>query len=165
MATTFKPFGLKPAYHPSGLDRATPFVGTNSYTPGSGDFTAPYSLSAGQAFYQYQPVAVNASGQLTIAASQRLPAPFTVYLTALSSPTPRAVALWLSGPPSLRLTLRPKSFSGSGPIPRWCTKLRPTARLRPPGIGSQYNFETALVTAPPMGTPSVTAEPDSRFAL
>jgi len=31
MATTFKPFGLKPAYHPSGLDRAVAFVGTNSF--------------------------------------------------------------------------------------------------------------------------------------
>jgi len=69
MSTTFKPFGLKPVYHPSGLDRATPFVGTNSYTPGSGDYTAPYSLSAGQAFYQFQPVSLTASGQLTIAAA------------------------------------------------------------------------------------------------
>ncbi len=68
MATTLKPFGLKPAYHPSGLDRATPFVGTNTFQTGS-SFSAPYSLSAGEAFYQYQPVAVNASGQLTYAAA------------------------------------------------------------------------------------------------
>lgn len=67
MATTFKPFGLKPVYHPSGLDRAVPFVGTNSYAVG-GAYTAPYSLSSGQAFYQYQPVGLTASGQLTIAA-------------------------------------------------------------------------------------------------
>ena len=33
MSTTFKPFGLKPVYHPSGLDRAVPFVGTNTYNP------------------------------------------------------------------------------------------------------------------------------------
>jgi len=68
MATTFKPFGLKPVYHPSGLDRATPFVGTNSFIAGT-TYTAPYSLSAGQSFFQFQPVSITASGQLTIAAS------------------------------------------------------------------------------------------------
>jgi len=66
MATTFQPFGLKPVYHPSGLDRATPFVGTNSYVVGA-SYSAPYSLSSGQSFYQYQPVALTSSGQLTIA--------------------------------------------------------------------------------------------------
>ncbi len=69
MATTFKPFGLKPAYHPSGLDRATPFAGTNSYGPGGGTYTAPYSLNTGEAFYQYQPVALTAGNALTIAAA------------------------------------------------------------------------------------------------
>jgi hypothetical protein len=66
MSTTFKPFGLKPVYHPSGLDRAVPFVGTNTFNEGT-TFTAPYSLSAGQSFFQYQPVSLTASGQLTIA--------------------------------------------------------------------------------------------------
>ena len=68
MSATFQPFGLKPAYHPSGLDRAVPFIGTNTYTNGVSGYTAPYSLSSGQSFYQYQPVALTASGQLTIAA-------------------------------------------------------------------------------------------------
>ena len=67
MSATFQPFGLKPAYHPSGLDRAVPFVGTNTYVPGT-TYTAPYSLSSGQSFWQYQPVALTASGQLAIAA-------------------------------------------------------------------------------------------------
>jgi hypothetical protein len=53
-------------YHPSGLDRAVPFVGTNTFVTGT-TFTAPYSLSAGQSFFQYQPVSLTASGQLTIA--------------------------------------------------------------------------------------------------
>jgi hypothetical protein len=53
-------------YHPSGLDRAVPFVGTNTFVTGT-TFTAPYSLSAGETFYQYQPVSLTASGQLTIA--------------------------------------------------------------------------------------------------
>ena len=66
MSATFQPFGLKPAYHPSGLDRAVPFIGTNTYVPGT-TYSAPYSLSTGQSFWQFQPVAVTSSGQLTIA--------------------------------------------------------------------------------------------------
>lgn len=69
MSTTLKPFGLKPSFHPSGLDRSTPFAGTNSYVTGTPNFSAANGLSAGQAFYQYQPVAVNSSGALTIASS------------------------------------------------------------------------------------------------
>jgi hypothetical protein len=67
MSTTFQPFGLKPAYHPSGLDRAVPFAGTNTYVTGVSGYSAPYSLSSGQSFWQYQPVAITSSGQLTIA--------------------------------------------------------------------------------------------------
>ena len=66
MSTTFQPFGLKPVYHPSGLGRAVPFAGTNTYVPGT-TYSAPYSLSSGQSFWQFQPVAINSSGQLTIA--------------------------------------------------------------------------------------------------
>lgn len=65
MSTTYKPFGMKPAYHPSGLDRATQFVGTNSFQAATDNtYNAPYGLTTGQAFYQYQPVAINSSGQL-----------------------------------------------------------------------------------------------------
>jgi len=71
MSTVFQPFGLKPAYHPSGLDRSVPFVGTNNYNLTSttgGAYTAPYSLTGAQvAFYQYTPVAITSTGQLTIA--------------------------------------------------------------------------------------------------
>jgi hypothetical protein len=74
MASTFKPFGLKPVYHPSGLDRAVPFVGTNSFAVG-GAYSAPYLLNTGESFYQYQPVGLNASGQLTIAAQTATTAP------------------------------------------------------------------------------------------
>jgi len=74
MSTTFKPFGMKPVYHPSGLDRSVPFVGTNSFNAGT-TFTAPYSLSSGQSFYQYQPVGVTASGQLAIAATSAATSP------------------------------------------------------------------------------------------
>ena len=66
MSTVFQPFGLKPVYHPSGLDRATAFAGTNTYNPGT-TYTAPYSLSSSQSFWQFQPVAITTTGQLTIA--------------------------------------------------------------------------------------------------
>lgn len=80
MSTTFKPFGLKPAYHPSGLDRSVQFVGTNNFnlTSTTGlDYSAPYTLSSGQAFYQFTPVAITTAGALTIAGAT--PADSKVY--------------------------------------------------------------------------------------
>jgi len=68
MSAIFQPFGLKPAYHPSGLDRAVPFIGTNTYQNGA-SYGANYSLSSGQSFFQYQPVSLTQYGQLTIAGS------------------------------------------------------------------------------------------------
>jgi hypothetical protein len=100
MSTTYKPFGLKPAYHPSGLDRATQFVGTNSFQAATDNtYNAPYGLSAGQAFYQYQPVAINSSGQLipapTLAATGRM---FGVFdgVEFTDSQGRRSVAKWAS---------------------------------------------------------------------
>ena len=75
MSTVFQPFGMKPAYHPSGLDRSVPFAGTNSFIVGTSGYSAPYSLSAGQSFFQYQPVGVTSSGQLTIAATAAATSP------------------------------------------------------------------------------------------
>jgi hypothetical protein len=142
MATTFKPFGLKPAYHPSGLDRATPFVGTNSYTPGSGDFTAPYSLSAGQAFYQYQPVAVNASGQLTIAAAAA--ASGTVYgvfdgVEFTDSQGRRSVAKWAA---KTTLDASTQILFWIWTDPEMVYEAQANGSVTTAGIGSQYNFET-----------------------
>ena len=97
MSTTLKPFGLKPAFHPSGLDRATPFAGTNSYVTGTADYSANYTLGAGEAFYQYQPVAVDDTGALTYAASttDRLIGSFDgVEFT--DSQGRRSVAKWIS---------------------------------------------------------------------
>jgi hypothetical protein len=74
MSTVFQPFGMKPAYHPSGLDRSVPFAGTNSFVTGV-SYTAPYSLSSGQSFFQYQPVGITSSGQLTIAATAAATSP------------------------------------------------------------------------------------------
>jgi hypothetical protein len=69
MSTTFKPFGMKPVYHPSGLDRSVPFAGTNSFVAGVTGYSAPYDLNAGEVFYQYTPVAITSAGQLTIDAA------------------------------------------------------------------------------------------------
>lgn len=140
MATTFKPFGLKPAYHPSGLDRATPFVGTNTYIAGT-TYTAPYSLSAGQAFYQYQPVALTASNQLTIAAADTTPV-FGVFdgVEFTDSQGRRSVAkwaakttldaatdivFWIFSDPELVYEAQVNGSAGTG------------------SIGQQYNFSTA----------------------
>jgi len=98
MSTTLKPFGLKPSFHPSGLDRSTPFAGTNSYITGTANFSPAYSLSAGEAFYQYQPVAVvSGTGALTYASSttDRLIGSFDgVEFT--DSQGRRSVAKWIS---------------------------------------------------------------------
>jgi hypothetical protein len=140
MATTFKPFGLKPAYHPSGLDRATPFVGTNSYIAGT-TYTAPYSLSAGQAFYQYQPVALTASNQLTIAAADTTPV-FGVFdgVEFTDSQGRRSVAKWAS-----KLTLDASTdivfwiFSD----PELVYEAQVNGSAGTGSIGQQYNFTTA----------------------
>jgi len=100
MSTTYLPFGLKPAYHPSGLDRATQFVGTNSFQAATDNtYTAPYGLTTGQSFYQYQPVAINTSGALipapTLAATGRM---FGVFdgVEFTDSQGRRSVAKWAS---------------------------------------------------------------------
>jgi hypothetical protein len=63
MSAVFQPFGLKPVYHPSGLDRAEQFIGTNSFNGNT--FSAP--TAASQTFYQYTPVKINSSGALAVA--------------------------------------------------------------------------------------------------
>jgi hypothetical protein len=96
MSTVYQPFGLKPAYHPSGLDRAVPFVGTNTFIPASG-YSAPYSLGSGEAFYQYQPVGLNSSGQLTIGATAAATAPLYGVFDGVEftdSQGRRSVAKW-----------------------------------------------------------------------
>jgi hypothetical protein len=98
MATVYQPFGLKPAYHPSGLDRAVPFVGTNTFTPATG-YSAPYSLGSGAAFYQYQPVGLNSSGQLTVAAAAAATSPIYGVFDGVEftdSQGRRSVAKWAS---------------------------------------------------------------------
>jgi len=144
MSTVFQPFGMKPAYHPSGLDRSVPFAGTNSFVTGV-SFNAPYALSAGQSFFQYTPVAVNSSGQLTLASQAATGAgALRVYgvfdgveyntaegnrtvgksisLTSLAAAN--SVVFWIFQDPALVYEIQ---CNGSVPV---------TA------IGSEYNFDT-----------------------
>jgi hypothetical protein len=144
MSTAFQPFGMKPAYHPSGLDRSVPFAGTNSFVPGV-VYNAPYALSAGQSFYQYTPVAVNSSGQLTLAsqastgvgalrvygvfdgveyntAEGRRTVGKSISLTSLAAAN--SIVFWIFQDPALVYEIQ---VNGSVPA---------TA------IGSEYNFDT-----------------------
>lgn len=149
MSTTLKPFGLKPAFHPSGLDRATPFAGTNSYVTGTPNFSAPYSLSAGEAFYQYQPVAVNGSGQLTYASStsDRLIGSFDgVEFT--DSQGRRSVAKWISK----------EALDASSQIVFWLFtdpalvyEIQATGSVAATAIGKDFNFSASTGYTPASG--------------
>ena len=139
MSTTLRPFGMKPIFHPSGLDRAVPFAGTNSFTTGV-TYTAPYSLSAGQSFFQYQPVGITASGQLTIAATAAATSPVygvfdgVEYTTAEGRRTlgknaskvtldaASAIVFWIFQDPSL------------------VYEIQAAGSVTSAAIGSQYNF-------------------------
>ena len=151
MATTLKPFGLKPVYHPSGLDRATPFVGTNSFTTGSGSYTAPYSLSAGQTFYQFQPVAVNSSGQLTIAeAAAASGAVYGVFdgVEFTDSQGRRSVA---KGASKATLDASTDIIFWIFSDPELVYEAQVNGSATTAAIGSQYNFETATGLTPASG--------------
>lgn len=142
MSTTFRPFGLKPVYHPSGLDRSVPFAGTNSFVTGV-TYTAPYSLTTGQSFYQYQPVGITSSGQLTIAATAAATSPVygvfdgVEYTTAEGRRTlgknaskatldaATAIVFWIFADPSLVYEAQVQGSATSA------------------AIGSEYNFSAA----------------------
>jgi hypothetical protein len=151
MATTFKPFGLKPVYHPSGLDRATPFVGTNSFNTGN-TYTAPYSLSAGQAFYQFQPVSITSSGQLTIAAAAA--ASGTVYgvfdgVEFTDSQGRRSVAKWAS---KATLDASTEIIFWIFTDPELVYEAQVNGSATTASIGQQYNFSTATGYTTASGT-------------
>jgi len=151
MATTLKPFGLKPVYHPSGLDRATPFVGTNSFNTGN-TYTAPYSLSSGQSFFQFQPVSITASGQLTIAASAA--ASGTVFgvfdgVEFTDSQGRRSVA---KGASKATLDASTEIIFWIFSDPELVYEAQVNGSATTASIGQQYNFETATGLTPASGT-------------
>jgi hypothetical protein len=151
MSTTLKPFGLKPAFHPSGLDRATPFAGTNSYITGTANFSAPYGITAGEAFYQYQPVAiVPATGKLTYASStsDRLLGSFDgVEFT--DSQGRRSVSKWVTF----------ETLAASTQIVFWIWQdpamvyeIQATGSVANTLIGRDFNFSASVGYSPLYGT-------------
>lgn len=144
MATTFKPFGLKPAYHPSGLDRAVPFAGTNSFQAATDNtYNAPYSLSSGQAFYQYQPVGLNSSGQLTIAATAAATSPvYGVFdgVEFTDSQGRRSVAKWAS---KATLDASTQIIFWIFQDPALVYEAQVNGSVAASAIGSEFNFTTA----------------------
>ena len=152
MSTTFNPFGLKPVYHPSGLDRAVPFVGTNTYNPGT-TYTAPYSLSSGQSFFQYTPVALTASGQLTIAAQAAASTTVgRVYgsfdgVEYTNSDGRRSVAKYAS---KTTLDASTQIIFWIFQDPQLVYEIQCNGSVTTAAIGTQYNFDTtagSLVTS------------------
>ena len=142
MSTTFKPFGLKPAYHPSGLDRATAFVGTNSFQAATDNsYNAPYSLSAGAAFYQYQPVGLNASNQLTIGATDTTPI-YGVFdgVEFTDSQGRRSVAKWAS---KTQLDSYTQIIFWIWTDPAMVYEAQINGSADASSIGAQYNFSGA----------------------
>ena len=142
MSTTYQPFGLKPAYHPSGLDRATQFVGTNSFQAATDNtYNAPYGLTSGQAFYQYQPVGINSSGQLvpaaTLAATSRM---FGVFdgVEFTDSQGRRSVAKWAS---KLTLDASTQIIFWVFSDPALVYEAQVNGSVATTAIGQEYNFD------------------------
>lgn len=142
MSTTYKPFGLKPAYHPSGLDRATQFVGTNSFQAATDNtYNAPYGLTTGQAFYQYQPVGINSSGQLipapTAAATDRM---FGVFdgVEFTDSQGRRSVAKWAS---KATLDASTQIIFWLFTDPAMVYEVQCNGSVATSAIGREYNFD------------------------
>lgn len=151
MSTTYKPFGLKPVYHPSGLDRATAFVGTNTYITGT-TFSAPFGIIAGQAFYQYQPVAINASGQLVIA--EAAAANGRVYgvfdgVEFTDSQGRRSVAKWASYE-TLAASTQIVFWIWTDPVIVY--EAQANGSVTTAKMGFQYNFDTTSGYTPASGT-------------
>jgi len=143
MSTTYQPFGLKPAYHPSGLDRATQFVGTNSFQAATDNtYNAPYGLTSGQAFYQYQPVGINSSGQLvpaaTLAATSRM---FGVFdgVEFTDSQGRRSVAKWAS---KLTLDASTQIIFWVFSDPALVYEAQVNGSVATSAIGLEYNFDS-----------------------
>jgi len=139
MSTVFQPFGMKPAYHPSGLDRSVPFAGTNSYVTGV-TYTAPYSLSSGQTFYQYQPVGITSSGQLTIAATAAATSPVYGVFDGVEYTT-------AEGRRTLGKSISKASLDAASAIVFWIFQdpeivyeIQCGASVTSAAIGSEYNF-------------------------
>jgi hypothetical protein len=143
MSTVFQPFGMKPAYHPSGLDRSVPFAGTNSYVIGTSGYSAPYSLSTGQSFFQYQPVGITSSGQLTIAATSAATSPVYGVFDGVEYTT-------AEGRRTLGKSISKASLDAANSIVFWIFQdpalvyeAQVQGSATAASIGQQYNFSAA----------------------
>jgi hypothetical protein len=146
MSTVYQPFGLKPAFHPSGLDRAVPFVGTNTFNPATG-YSAPYSLSAGQAFYQYQPVGLTSSGQLAIGATLAATSPLYGVFDGVEftdSQGRRSVAKWAS---KTTLDASTQIIFWIFQDPNIVYEAQINGSATSAAIGSEYNFDATNTPA------------------
>jgi hypothetical protein len=139
MSTTLRPFGMKPVYHPSGLDRSVPFAGTNSFITGV-TYTAPYSLTTGQSFYQYQPVGITSSGQLTIAATAAATSPVYGVFDGVEYTT-------AEGRRTLGKNASKATLDAASSIVFWIFQdpelvyeIQAAGSVTSAAIGSQYNF-------------------------
>jgi len=133
---------MKPVYHPSGLDRSVPFAGTNSFVTGV-TYTAPYSLSAGQSFYQYQPVGITSSGQLTIAATAAATSPVYGVFDGVEYTT-------AEGRRTVGKSISKASLDAASAIVFWIFQdpalvyeIQANGSVTSAAIGSQYNFSAA----------------------
>ena len=142
MSTTFRPFGMKPAFHPSGLDRAVPFAGTNSFVTGV-SYNAPYSLSAGQSFYQYQPVGITASGQLTIAATAAATSPVYGVFDGVEYTTAEGRRTVGKNASKVTLDAATSIVFWIFQDPTLIYEIQANGSVTSAAIGSQYNFSSA----------------------
>ena len=142
MSTTFRPFGMKPAFHPSGLDRAVPFAGTNSFVTGV-SYNAPYSLSAGQSFYQYQPVGITASGQLTIAATAAATSPVYGVFDGVEYTTAEGRRTVGKNASKVTLDAATSIVFWIFQDPTLIYEIQANGSVTSAAIGSQYNFTSA----------------------
>jgi hypothetical protein len=151
MSTTLKPFGLKPAFHPSGLDRSTPFAGTNSYVTGTPNFSAGYTLADGAAFYQYQPVAIeSSSGNLQIATTTAGSRMFGSFdgVEFTDSQGRRSVAKWIS---KAALAASTQIVFWIFSDPQLVYEIQATGPMAANTIGGEYNFSATSGYTPSDG--------------
>lgn len=139
MSTTLRPFGMKPIFHPSGLDRAVPFAGTNSFITGV-TYTAPYSLSAGQSFFQYQPVGITASGQLTIAATAAATSPVYGVFDGVEYTTAEGRRTLGKNASKVTLDAATSIVFWIFQDPSLVYEIQAAGSVTSAAIGSQYNF-------------------------
>ena len=139
MSTTLRPFGMKPIFHPSGLDRSVPFAGTNSFITGV-TYTAPYSLSAGQSFFQYQPVGITASGQLTIAATAAATSPVYGVFDGVEYTTAEGRRTLGKNASKVTLDAATSIVFWIFQDPSLVYEIQAAGSVTSAAIGSQYNF-------------------------